>query len=227
MKINLIHHAINDNNKQIKNIINKIINDFENNITTMLIVSNKKEADEQMNKLIDYFLNKKIEIYFSEKNHVIYNLETLIFIEYPKNISNTIKEELYNIEIENRIPNKKEAIYYKKIKNIYITNIGNICNLNEINKCLKYFCGTLENINEFVYFTFGKEHGLKSFYILENMLNQNNVTLEEITPEKISMTYEEYMRMHIPNDFFYKTEVEGKLLDNFKEIIENRKKSGD
>ena len=80
MKINLIHHAINDNNKQIKNIINKIINDFENNITTMLIVSNKKEADEQMNKLIDYFLNKKIEIYFSEKNHVIYNLETLIFI---------------------------------------------------------------------------------------------------------------------------------------------------
>ena len=231
MKINLIHYAVETENKYTENIIKQVINNFENGITSMLVVKDKQEAYEQMNKIISHFLNKNSEILFYMETMVIHNTKAFIFIEYPEHMANIIKEDLYNSEICENLIEKKGAKYYKKIKNIYINDLENMCILNEINRCLKYFCGDLENKNEYVHFTFGTKNGLKSFHILEELLKQDNVILEEKIPEKPSITYEEYMSFSIDYNLFYKIEVEGKLLENinkriqeFEEIKEKIKK---
>lgn len=66
---------------------------------------------------------------------------------------------------------------------------------------------------------------------MEKLLKQDNVTLEEIIPEKPNMTYEEYMRGSIDYNLFYKMEMKGKLIENLNKKIQefekNIKETGD
>lgn len=116
MNIKLIHHAKGLKNSQTENIIKQVINDFENNITSMLIVKDKQEAYEQMEKLINYFLNKGTKVLFSFEKMVIYTMKTLIFIEYQEHMINSIKEEVYNAEIYKYPIEKKKLNIIKKLK---------------------------------------------------------------------------------------------------------------